>query len=110
MGNIFKNLFGEEIKSNVIDIDDISEERKEEIIKKIATEIVQRRLTVPALMFGESIKPINRIIGQVSIFFEPIIQTVLPMSMYREATILFSDRDYFEKLLIKIEELSQKTP
>ncbi|NIA22630.1 MAG: hypothetical protein GWP03_00455 [Proteobacteria bacterium] len=108
--NLFKNLFGDEIRSNAVSIDEIPEQVKEEIINKIAKEIVDRRLTVPALLFGETIKPINRIAGQVSIFFEPFVQTIFPIKYYREATIVLSDRVYFEKLLTKIEELSQKTP
>ncbi|HHD82530.1 hypothetical protein J7J58_01240 [candidate division WOR-3 bacterium] len=108
--NFFKNLFGDEIRSDAVSIDEIPEQVRNEIIDKIATEIVDRRLTAPALLFGETIKPINRIAGQLSIFFEPLIQTVFPVKYYREATIVLSDRVYFEKLLTKIEELSQKTP
>ncbi len=108
--NFFKNLFGDEIKSDVVSIDEIPENVREEIINKIAKEIVDRRLAVPALLFGETIKPVNRIAGQVSVFFEPLVQTIFPIKYYREATIVLSNREYFEKLLNKIEELSQKTP
>ncbi|MEO0288782.1 MAG: hypothetical protein ABIN00_04020 [candidate division WOR-3 bacterium] len=79
-------------------------ERKEEILKKIATSIVKRGLTAPAIMFLESIKPINFISAQLMIFLEPIILTFFNISEYREASLIFEERDSVEKLIKYIEE------
>ncbi|MEO0234141.1 MAG: hypothetical protein ABIN39_01625 [candidate division WOR-3 bacterium] len=79
-------------------------ERKEEILKKIAVSIVKRGLTAPAIMFLESIKPMNFISAQIMIFLEPIILTFFNISEYREASLIFEERDSVEKLIKYIEE------
>ncbi|MEJ5307611.1 MAG: hypothetical protein WHT27_04875 [candidate division WOR-3 bacterium] len=80
-------------------------ERKEEILKKIAESIVKRGLTAPAIMFLESIKPMNFISAQIMIFLEPIILTFFNISEYREASLIFEERDSVEKLIKYIEEV-----
>ena len=49
-------------------------EEEQAILKKVATKVVERRMAVPAIVFLESVKPLNFIGSQVLIFFEPIIQ------------------------------------
>ena len=46
------------------------------LMDKVAHKVVDKGWTVPAIMFLESIKPLNFIGSQVMVFFEPIVQTV----------------------------------
>ncbi|HAV92600.1 TPA: hypothetical protein DCW38_05405 [candidate division WOR-3 bacterium] len=82
---------------------EISSDRKKEIISKIAKNIVLRGLTAPAIMFLESVKPMNFLGSQVMVFFEPIILTFFNISEYREASLMFEERDTIEKLINEIE-------
>ncbi|HAF07578.1 MAG: hypothetical protein QME48_04400 [bacterium] len=83
-------------------------ERKEEILKKIAENIVKRSLTAPAIMFLESIKPMNFISAQIMIFLEPIILTFFNIKEYREASLIFEERDSVEKLIRYIEDFENQ--
>lgn len=47
---------------------------QEEVLNKVARKVVEKRMTVPALMFIESVKPLNFIGSQMLVFFEPIVQ------------------------------------
>lgn len=82
---------------------EISSDRKKEIISKIAKNIVLRGLTAPAIMFLESVKPMNFLGAQVMVFFEPIILTFFNINEYREASLMFEERDTIEKLINEIE-------
>ena len=82
---------------------EISSDRKKEIISKIAKNIVLRGLTAPAIMFLESVKPMNFLGSQVMVFFEPIILTFFNINEYREASLMFEERDTIEKLINEIE-------
>lgn len=82
---------------------EISEERKEEILKKIAENIVNRGLTAPAVMFLETIRPMNFISSQIMIFLEPLVLTFFNIKEYREASLIFEERESVEKLISFIE-------
>ncbi|MDD3804248.1 MAG: hypothetical protein PHW02_07705 [bacterium] len=82
---------------------EIPQERKKEIISKLAKSIVERGLTAPAIMFLESIKPMNFLGAQVMIFFEPIILTFFNIKEYREASLMFEERETVENLIHEIE-------
>lgn len=83
--------------------EEISQERKEEIISKLAKGIVKRRMTAPAIMFLESIKPINYIGSQLLIFLEPVILAIFPISQYREVAVILEERDSIEHIIRAIE-------
>ncbi len=83
---------------------EISGERKEGILKKIAENIVNRGLTAPAVMFLETIKPMNFISSQIMIFLEPIVLTFFNIKEYREASLIFEERESVEKLISFIED------
>jgi hypothetical protein len=80
-------------------------EKQREIIERLATKIVERRLTAPAVLFLESAKPLSFLGNQALVFFQPIVQTVFNFRTYDEITDLLEDRDNVEHLLKKIEEL-----
>ena len=80
-----------------------SPERQAELLRKIADQVVKRKLTVPAIMFLESVKPVSFIGSQGLVFLQPIVQAVLNRKEYDEITLMMESRENVEKLLVEIE-------
>ena len=80
-----------------------SPERQAELLTKIADQVVKRKLTVPAIMFLESVKPVSFIGSQGLVFLQPIVQAVLNRKEYDEITLMMENRENVEKLLVEIE-------
>ena len=51
-------------------------EEQEAVLEKLAKQVVKRGMTVPAIIFLESVRPLNFIASQAMVFFEPIVQTL----------------------------------
>jgi hypothetical protein len=83
-------------------------EREAAIIEKIAAKVVSLKMTVPAILFLESVKPLNYIGAQALIFFEPFVQTIFNFSEYDTFREMMERRENVERLLLKIEELDAK--
>jgi hypothetical protein len=79
--------------------------KQEEILKKIAQKVVDWRMSVPAILFLESVKPLNYVGSQMLVFFEPFVQTLFSWKDYDEFRKMMEERGSVEKLLLKIEEL-----
>ncbi len=82
---------------------DPTPEDEERVLEKLATKTVERGMTVPAILFLESIKPLNFIGSQAMVFFEPVIQTVFNFRDYETLRVALEKRDTVEKLITKIE-------
>lgn len=80
-------------------------EREEEIMRRIAAKVVEWKMTVPAILFLESVKPLNYIGAQAMVFFEPFIQTIFEFKDYDTFRLMMEKRENTERLLLKIEEL-----
>ena len=89
-------------RQDLIDID--GEEDFSEFMSKIAKEIVQRQLTVPAIIFLETIKPLSFLGNQVLIFANPIVSLVVQSGNYYKFVRMLEDRENIEKLTVAIEE------
>lgn len=86
-----------------------------ELLRKIAQKVVDMRMTVPAILFLESVKPLNYIGSQVMVFFEPFVGAIfnfrtmnmsgIQLSEYDLFRRMMEKRDNVERLLQKIEEL-----
>ena len=87
---------------DLIDID--GSEDYSEFMGMIAKEIVQRQLTVPAIIFLETIKPLSFLGNQVLIFANPIVSLVVQSGNYYKFVRMLEDRENIEKLTIAIEE------
>jgi len=78
---------------------------QEEILIKIARKVVQWKMAVPAILFLESMKPLNYIGSQMMAFFEPFVQTLFSWKDYDELRRMMEERETVERLLQKIEQL-----
>lgn len=84
---------------------DVSAERREEILTKIAQKVVDLRLTPVAVVMLESSKPISFVGSQLMVFLQPVVTAVFPFHQYDEVTALLEERSNVEALIQKIEKL-----
>jgi len=90
-------------------IGDIDPKTIEEFINKIAKKIVELKLSVPAIFFLESIKPISFIGSQALVFFRPIVLAAFNIPNAYDIFIrIMEDRENVEKLIQKIEQLEEE--
>jgi hypothetical protein len=80
-----------------------SPERQKELLEKIADQIVKRKMTTPAILFFESIKPLSFVGSQALVFLQPIVQAFLNRREYDEIVLMMEERENVEKLLVEIE-------
>jgi hypothetical protein len=79
--------------------------QQEEILDKIARKVVYWKMSVPAILFLESVKPLNYIGSQMMAFFEPFVQTLFSWKDYEEFRKMMEERGTIELLLQRIEKL-----
>lgn len=53
-----------------------------ELFAKLADLIVRRRLTVPTVLFLESVRPLNYVATQAMIFFSPFVHALFDIRQY----------------------------
>jgi len=63
----------------------------------------QRRLTVPAVLFLESVKPLHFVGSQMLVFLEPMVHAVTSGKDYTRFARLMEDGDALEAFLVMIE-------
>jgi hypothetical protein len=82
-------------------------EEDDQLIEKVARKLVNMSLTVPAIFLLESSKPLAFLGGQLLVFLEPFIQTLFNFKQYQRFAFLMENRDNWERLLRKIEDLEE---
>ncbi|MEW5701329.1 MAG: hypothetical protein AB1792_03775 [Candidatus Zixiibacteriota bacterium] len=80
-------------------------EQEAAILARLASKVVEWKMTVPAILFLESVKPLNYIGAQAMVFFEPFVQTLFNFKDYDTFREMMEKRENVERLLQKIEEL-----
>lgn len=83
-------------------------EREAELMEKVAAKVVEWKMTVPAILALESVKPLNYIGAQAMVFFEPFVQALFNFKDYDTFREMMERRENVERLLLKIEELDAK--
>ncbi|MCK4632933.1 MAG: hypothetical protein KAT79_06645 [candidate division Zixibacteria bacterium] len=78
-------------------------EEENAVLDKLARKVVGRGMSVPAILFLESTKPLNFIASQVLVFFEPIVQSIFSFKDYDTFRCALEKRESIEILLLKIE-------
>jgi hypothetical protein len=77
----------------------------EVLIRKVAERLVRMRMTVPAIFFLESSKPLAFVGAQLLIFLEPFVQTLFNFAQYQRFAALMEDRENWERLIRKLEDM-----
>ena len=78
-------------------------EDENRVLDKVAERVVRWKMTVPAILFLESVKPLNYIGSQTLVFFEPIVQSVFNFKDYDSFRRAMERRENVERLIQKIE-------
>ena len=68
----------------------------------MADKIVEKRMTTPAILFLESVRPLNYVGSQVMVFFAPVVQAVFNLPEWDELRRVLERREsvaYFLDLL-----------
>lgn len=73
------------------------------VLEKVAQKVIQWHMSVPAIMFLESVKPLNFIGAQAMVFFEPLVQSIFSIKDYDTLRVALERRENIENLLQKIE-------
>jgi hypothetical protein len=76
----------------------------EAILDRLAVRVVAMRMTVPAILFLESMKPLSFVGSQAMYFFEPMVRAFFSVPEYERFALLLERRETMEALLVKIEE------
>jgi hypothetical protein len=87
---------------------EVSPERRQEIIGRVAEKVVDLKLSPVAIVMLESSKPISFVGSQLMVFLQPIVTAVFPLRMYDEVAALLEDRDNVEALIQTIERLEDE--
>ena len=66
--------------------------------------MVALRMTVPAILTLESVKPLSFVGSQALYFFEPMVRAFFAVPDYERFAALVERRDTLEALLVKIEQ------
>jgi hypothetical protein len=75
----------------------------DELLDRVAGEVASRRLSVPAILFLESSKPLSFVGSQFLVFMEPFVKTFFTSALYDRFAALMEDRENYERLIQKIE-------
>ena len=82
-------------------LEDIPESEQRELLEKVATWIVRRGLTTPAILFLETGKPLNFLGSQLLIGFSPFIQAIFKGVEYQKFALIL-EKDANVELLIEM--------
>jgi hypothetical protein len=78
--------------------------RQDEILDRLSAKVVEWDMAAPAILFLETVKPLNYVGSQALVFFGPIAKTLFTVEDYEELVSLMEERSGVESLLTRIEE------
>lgn len=82
-------------------LEDIPESEQRALLEKVATWIVRRGLTTPAILFLETGKPLNFLGSQLLIGLSPFIQAIFKGDEYQKFALIL-EKDANVELLIEL--------
>jgi hypothetical protein len=77
--------------------------RQDEILDRLSAKVVEWDMAVPAILFLETVKPLNYVGSQALVFFGPVAKTLFTVEDYEELVALMEERSGVESLLTRIE-------
>ncbi len=87
---------------------EVTEERKQLLMKKIAQKIVDLRMTPVAVVMLESSKPLSFLANQFMVFMQPFYRAFFTFREYEEFAAMLEDRNNIEVLIRVIERLEEE--
>ena len=82
----------------------------EALLDRIATEVVRRRLEVPAIFLLETFKPLEFVGSQLLYFFQPLVGVFYGGPGYGRIAHLLEHKEALERLARRIEDAMDAPP
>ena len=82
-------------------------EAQRAVAERLCRQVVARGLTTPALVFLESVRPLNYVTSQTLQFFAPILSTVTSAKDCQDLADFLEHRGSVDYLCRRIEEISK---
>ncbi len=95
-------LSGIGLEQNLLDEDPAG--GYDELLRKVAVAVVEREMTVPAIVLLESVKPLSFLGNQMLVFLNPVVSLVVTSKDYYRFVKMIEERENIEKLILAIEE------
>lgn len=93
-------------KQESVNFEDELTDHQRALLEKMADKVVRLRMTVPAIMFLESMRPMNYVGSQVMVFFAPVVRGFFGLPDWDEVRLVLERREsirYFLDLIEKME-------
>ncbi len=87
---------------------DVTDKDREAFIEAVAQRIVKMRMEVPAIFFLEMHKPLAFVAGQSLLVASPVLAPFFGIDKVEQASEIMSERENVERLIRRIEELSEE--
>ncbi len=87
---------------------EVTEERKQLLMNKVAHKIVDLRMTPVAIVMLESSKPLSFLANQFMVFMQPFYRAFFTFREYEEFAAMLEDRNNIEVLIRVIERLEEE--
>src|SRR5437588_13118833 len=86
---------------------ELDPDERDRILTRVADSIVRRRMEVPAVLLLEMHKPLAFVASQGIVVASPFLAPVVGLDNVQAAAQLLQSRDNVERLIQRIEDLSQ---
>lgn len=78
------------------------------LVERLANFVIKRRMAEPAIMFLETIRPLNFIGSQAMVFFKPILTAFFSPKDYEKLTQILEKRESIDILIEKIKKTNEQ--
>ena len=83
-------------------------DRQRALLNRLADKVVQLRMATPAILFLESVRPLNYVGSQVMVFFAPLVRGFFGLPEWDELRLVLERRESIGYFLDLIEEREGK--
>jgi hypothetical protein len=87
--------------------DELTDERRDELIDKLAGKVVKHGMAMPAVLFLEMHKPFAFLASQTVILASGFLAPFVGIQNVQEYSKLIETRENIERLILRIEQLAQ---
>jgi hypothetical protein len=87
---------------------DVTDKDRDTFIEAVAQRVVKMRMEAPAIFFLEMHKPLAFVAGQSLLVASPVLAPFFGIDKVGQASEIMSDRANVERLIRRIEELSEE--
>ena len=83
--------------------DDVLDPEEDAVVDRLARAVVSRGLVAPAILFLESVRPLNFVASQAMVFFAPMVGLLFSRRDYDTLARLLERRSAIEHIVSRIE-------